>query len=120
MVIGMEQQEIDRLKSCGFDVDGAMRRFLNNEQLYKKCLKKLLDDKSFESLKQAFDEGNCEEAFKAAHTMKGIVANLGLEKLHELVSPMVEKLRAGNLDIAEDLEQVGQVYQENYDIIEKM
>ena len=85
----MENTEKELLEQHGFDVDGAMKRFLNNEMLYKKCLKKFLDDKSMEALKTASNSSNVEEAFKAAHTMKGFVSNLGMDKLYKLLIPMV-------------------------------
>ena len=81
----MDSVEKELLEQHGFDVDGTMKRFLNNEMLYKKCLKKFLDDKSMETLKEACKVGNVEEAFKAAHTMKGFISNLGMEKLHQLL-----------------------------------
>jgi len=51
MVLVMEKSEQDLLESNGFYVEGALKRFLNNEALYKKCLKKFLNDKSYEQLK---------------------------------------------------------------------
>ena len=47
----MEAAQKELLEQKGFDVDGTMRRFLNNEALYMKCLKKFLNDTSFEKLK---------------------------------------------------------------------
>ena len=38
----MEAAQKELLEQKGFDVDGTMRRFLNNEALYMKCLKKFL------------------------------------------------------------------------------
>lgn len=116
----MGQLELELLKVHGFDVDGTMRRFLNNEELYLKCLKKFLDDKSFEKLQAAYLEGNCEEAFKAAHTMKGFVSNLGMNELLAVLAPMVEKLRANDMDIKDDLEQTEKLYKETYSLIEKL
>ena len=40
----MDKSEVEFLESKGFDVNGALKRFLNNEALYKKCMKKFLDD----------------------------------------------------------------------------
>lgn len=108
------------LEDNGFDVEGTMKRFLNNDALYMKCLKKFLDDQSFETLKKAYEEGNCEEAFRAAHTMKGFVSNLGINRLYEVVNPMVEKLRAGNIDIMEEMKAVEELYHSTYDLIEKL
>lgn len=108
------------LEENGFDVAGTMKRFLNNDALYMKCLRKFLDDTSFEKLKAAYEEGNCEEAFKAAHTMKGFVSNLGINRLYEAINPMVEKLRVGNMDIEEELKKTEELYHSAYDLIEKL
>ena len=116
----MESTEKELLEQHGFDVDGTMKRFLNNEMLYKKCLKKFLDDKSMDALQAASASSNVEEAFKAAHTMKGFISNLGMEKLHQLLIPMVEKLRAGELLEQGELEQLSEVYREMYELIENI
>lgn len=116
----MENAQKELLEQHGFDVDGTMKRFLNNETLYKKCLKKFLDDKSMERLKNACISSNAEEAFKAAHTMKGFISNLGMERLHQLLIPMVEKLRAGALLEAEELERLEETYREMYELIENI
>lgn len=108
------------LESKGFDVDGAMRRFLNNEALYIKCMKKFLDDSSYEQLKAAYDAGNCNEAFKAAHTMKGFVSNLGIDSIYHLLIPMVEKLRVQDMSIGEELKQLGKLCEETSEIIENL
>lgn len=116
----MEKSEKDLLESYGFDVDGTMRRFLNNEALYKKCLKKFLDDPSYENLKEAFAQENCSDAFKAAHTMKGFVSNLGINRIYELLIPMVEKLRSQDMSIGNEMEKLDELYKETYKIIEDL
>ena len=116
----MEAAQKELLEQKGFDVDVTMRRFLNNEALYMKCLKKFLNDTSFEKLKEAYEQGNCEEAFKCAHTMKGFVSNLGINELYHLLIPMVEKLRAEDINIQEELKQLGSLYQDTYKTIENL
>ncbi len=116
----MESAKRELLMQYGFDVEGAMRRFLNNEQLYKKCLKKLLSDESMEKLMKAYHKGAVEDAFKAAHTMKGFVSNLGIEKLHQLLIPLVEELRGGSMPEQAKILQLEEVYREIYELIENM
>ena len=116
----MDAEKKELLEQKGFDVDGTMRRFLNNEALYRKCLKKFLDDTSFEELKEAYHDGNCNEAFKAAHTMKGFVSNLGIDKMYQLLIPMVEKLRVQNMNIDNDMKELEILYQEAYQIIDEL
>lgn len=116
----MEQQERNLLEENGFDVDGTMRRFLNNENLYKQCLKKFLNDNSMEKLRNAIASNDCKEAFQAAHTMKGFVSNLGMNRLYDAVIPIVEKLRAQNLLITEEMDRLETVYRETCQLIEKL
>ena len=40
---------------------------------------------------------NVEEAFRAAHTLKGVAQNLGFTPLYEATATLTEVLRAGNL-----------------------
>ena len=120
MVINMENAERILLEQHGFDVDGTMKRFLNNEQLYRKCLKKFLEDGSMDELKKACAEDDIEKAFKAAHTMKGFISNLGMNKLSHLLYPLVEKLRTGNALTQDEIRELQDVYQEMYELIEKM
>lgn len=116
----MDAAKKELLEQKGFDVDGTMRRFLNNEALYLKCLKKFLDDTSFEKLKEAYQDGNCNEAFKAAHTMKGFVSNLGIDRMYQLLIPMVEKLRVQDMNIDDDMKKLEILYQETYQIIDEL
>ena len=57
-----------------------------------------LNDVSYEQLKAAIDNKDCEAAFKAAHTLKGVAGNLSMKKLAKTVSDMTEEFRAGNFD----------------------
>ena len=116
----MENAERELLEQHGFDVEGTMKRFLNNEQLYKKCLKKFLDDDSMDRLKESCEVGNINEAFKAAHTMKGFISNLGMNKLYHLLTPMVERLREGNALEQDEIKTLEDVYREMYELIENM
>lgn len=108
------------LENKGFDVEGAMRRFLNNEALYIKCMKKFLVDPSYEQLRSAYHAGNCDEAFKAAHTMKGFVSNLGINNIYHLLIPMVEKLRVQDMNIEEELKQLDVLYEESIKLVESL
>lgn len=59
-----------------------------------------LDD-SFPQLSEALGRGDVQTAFRAAHTLKGVAANLGLERLRALASDMTECLRRGDLSGAQ-------------------
>ena len=59
-----------------------------------------LDD-SFPMLAAALERGDVQTAFRAAHTLKGVAANLGLERLRAAASDMTECLRRGELSGAQ-------------------
>ena len=94
-----------RLAENGADVDGAIRRFMGNEALYSKFLGKFKDDASYENLLVSLDKEDFEEAFKCAHTLKGVSANLGLDPIGQISSNLTELLR-GKEASEVDLEQV--------------
>ena len=73
-----------------------------------------------DSLKEACAVGNINEAFKAAHTMKGFISNLGMNKLYHLLTPMVEKLREGNALGQDEIKTLEDVYREMYELIENI
>lgn len=72
------------LKQAGMNTDTAIERFMGNEALYAKMLKKFLDDKTFESLVAAVAEGSGTPALEASHTLKGLCGNLSIDCLYEL------------------------------------
>ncbi len=80
---------------------------LHSERLVRKFVLKFLDDKSFELLCSSMAEKNYEEAFRAAHTIKGICQNLGFSRLLDSSSRLSEALRHGWTPEADGL--VGEV-----------
>jgi chemotaxis protein histidine kinase CheA len=116
----MDDCQRELMTKNGFDVDGALKRFINNEPLYIKCLKKFPYDKSYEGIKRAYHENNCEECFKYAHTLKGLASNLGINEIYNLLIPMVAKLKRGDMDIEDDIKKLDSLCQETYDIINKL
>ena len=68
------------LKECydkmGADYEDVLSR-LRSEVLVRKFALKFLDDDSYANLKAAMESGNAPEAFRGAHTLKGVAQNLG-------------------------------------------
>ena len=58
-------------------LDEVLER-LRMESRVAKYLKLFLSDPSFTELKEAFAGNDAQTAFRAAHTLKGVAANLGL------------------------------------------
>lgn len=68
---------------------------LRSERLVKKFALRFLEDKSYELLCSSMEAKNYEDAFRAAHTIKGICQNLSFTRLLESSSAMSEALRHG-------------------------
>ncbi len=80
---------------------------LPSERLVQKFVLKYLDDPSFDLLCTAMAEKNYEEAFRAAHTIKGVCQNLSFTKLLDSSSRLSDALRHGWTPEADQLvEQV--------------
>ena len=74
--------------------DDAIGR-LRSERLVQKFVLKFLDDGSYDLLCRSLEEKNYEEAFRAAHTIKGVCQNLSIDKLQASSSRLCEALRNG-------------------------
>ena len=81
---------------AGGNADETLVRLGINEDIIKKFLKKFLSDSSFHTLEQTLDLGDLNTAFRMAHSLKGLSANLGLQNLFSKASEVTEYLRAGN------------------------
>lgn len=86
--------------SIGADSTEVISRLAGSTALVERFLIKFRDDGSFSELKTALDAGDTKTAFRAAHTLKGVCANLGLTRLLEQSSSVTELLRAGSLEEA--------------------
>ena len=96
---------LSKLENWGCDISGAMRRFLDDEELYINCLSTMLADESFAALGASIETKDGKKAFDAAHSLKGTLGNMGLTPMYEIIIQIVEPLRDGKLDgIAEKYE----------------
>ena len=87
----------------------------------KKFAKKFLDDGSFRSLKDNLVQKNGEEAFRAAHTLKGVCQNLGFDNLYKASFDITEKLRGRDTEGCEELlAKVEEQYNNTVDAIHMM
>ena len=96
---------------------------LPSPSLVERFVVKFLGDDSFSSLCEAMEAGKTEDAFRAAHTLKGISANLGLEQLRSSASQLTELLRGeiGPMPVAAEelMEQVRKDYALTVEAIEE-
>ena len=80
--------------------------------LIGKFIAKFLEDDSFEKLCAGIRDGECQEAFRAAHTLKGICQNLefgtllvSVDKLTEVLRPATDKIPESAPELLEDVRQ---------------
>lgn len=99
----MTEQFKEQLKQAGVNVAGAMNRFMNNEKLYEKFLRKFPADQSYSSIFQALEANDMPEAFRAAHTLKGVAGNLGFDNLLTYVVPLTAALHQDEPEAPEDM-----------------
>ncbi len=86
------------LQECYAALDGNYEDVsarLYSDKLVQKFLLKYLDDRSFDLLCTSMAEKNYEEAFRAAHTIKGMCQNLSFTRLLDSSSRLSDALRHG-------------------------
>ena len=80
--------------AMGGDYQGVMGR-LSSERMVQKFVLKFLNDGSYDLLLRSMEEENYAEAFRAAHTIKGVCQNLDFTTLYQSSSQLSEALRNG-------------------------
>ncbi len=103
------------------DFEGTFERMMD-EEFMAKILKMFLDDSSFRNLEEAYQARNAQDAFHAAHTLKGVAGNVGLSDLAKKASDVTEALRGsdeiGNADAY--MPALKQAYETAKQAIEKL
>ncbi len=106
--------------AVGGNYQNVMAR-LPSEQLIRKFLLKFKQDGSYALLLSSVKAGDQETAFRAAHTLKGVCQNLGIDRLLESSSAITEALRHGETASYENLlEKVTVDYDEAIDNLNKL
>ncbi len=117
----MEENRRAELSRAGVNLETALERFMGNEELLMACLTKLSQDVNYGLFKAAMEEKRYEDAFKAAHSLKGMCGNLSLDSLYEAMSKEVEFLRAGMHSEAEAFfPEVARKFEETVEILEAL
>ena len=88
-------------EAVGGDYQDVVKRLISEEFAAQLALG-FLDDDGFSSLFQAMKNRNAEDAFRAAHTLKGVALNLGFKNLGESASELTEVLRKRTFDGADE------------------
>lgn len=99
----MTSEYKEKLKAYGVNLDSALNRFMDNEQFYERILSKFPMDENFTLMEKCLNEKNIPQAFRYAHTLKGLAGTLDLTNLSNLLIPMTEQLRAGESEGIQEL-----------------
>ena len=75
----MNEKQKEFLAQSGINLTDGLAYFSENERLYEKYLFRFLEEPTFPELFKAIEEDRREDARRAAHSLKGITATLGLK-----------------------------------------
>ncbi len=109
-------------EAIGGNYDDVLKR-VRSEALIHKFTLKFLADKSYTQLKEALEAKNYEDAFRGAHTLKGVCQNLSFDRLYEVSRDLTELLRdrtGTQPGIPEAMEKVTEVYEATIKEIQKL
>lgn len=89
---------LNALREIGVDVDGTISRFMNNSEIYVKFLARFPDEDRVTPIHEAIAAKDYDKLLSAAHKMKGVTANLGMDQLSAKAAEIVTKVRNGFFD----------------------
>jgi HPt (histidine-containing phosphotransfer) domain-containing protein len=92
-----------------FDPDDGIKRVGGNAALYKKLLARYVETGYYQPIAEALQSGDIETAAKHTHTLKGVSANLSLERVRADAIALETALKSG-ADHAGLLAQLGETY----------
>lgn len=86
----------DFYEQIGGNYEDILAR-LSQEAFVEKFALMYLKDNSYDILMAAIESGDNGAAFRGAHSLKGVSANLGFEELRKAASELTEQLRPQNV-----------------------
>ncbi len=89
----MEESLKRELTDYGIDLKMAIYRFLGNEEMYEELLRDFAEDENYFGLLETIPQKEYEKAFRHAHTLKGVAANLGVDRVEADAGQITEALR---------------------------
>ena len=91
---------MEELRTLGVNTDEALARFMNNESLYERMVKKFVPTAEGLPVLPLIESGDIEQAQNNAHTLKGVTGNLSLTPLYAAYSDIMTLFRAGQIEEA--------------------
>lgn len=110
----------NELRELGVDVEDALQRFMGNENLFNRMVKKLPAAVKDLQVIQYFESEDYETALNNAHTLKGVMGNLSMTPLFNAYNETVNLLRENRPDEAKKkVEEILPVQEQIIACIEK-
>lgn len=109
---------MEEMKRAGIDYEDGLKRMSGNETLYRRFLKKFLEDNSILNLKECIAAGDVEGSYEAAHTLKGTSGTLGLYRLSNHCDAICKSIR--EKESVSDIQAVCASYDIATEIIRKI
>lgn len=109
----MENALLEKMEDMGAEVEDTLERLMGDEELYLEYLTQFPENQSIKDLRHSVDAGDCEQAMKDVHTLKGMALNLGILPLVDVCMDMLLDFREGNKESAmEQIDAVEECFQE--------
>ena len=100
------------------DTERVRARFGGNASLLERFVKKFVDDTTYDNLMKSVKDKDYPEVERGAHTLKGVAANLGFDRLSDKAAAVVRAVREGKTDTIPDLsEAMSEEYKKVVDCI---
>jgi HPt (histidine-containing phosphotransfer) domain-containing protein len=101
------------------DVDAGINRVVGNTKLYVRLLSKFKADTNLDDIFNFLDAGDYEKAQTAAHTVKGVTANLSLMELYRQTLELETQIKAHSVNPGQ-IETVKSVFAETLKRIDEV
>ena len=88
------------------DVIGGLSRIMKNKKIYARLLSSFAENPHVNELHEPLVQRDAVEAQKAAHTVKGVAANLSLPLVYEISANMDARLKTGDVDMLDEYEKL--------------
>lgn len=99
----------------------AVKQRIPKDEIIERFVIKFLTEPSYQNLCDNLEKENYAEAFRAAHSLKGVSANLGFDRLQSSSSELTELLRGSEenpVDKGETDRLLSRVAQDYHKVIE--
>jgi len=88
------------------DVKDGLSRIMKNKKIYARLLNSFAENPHVNELHETLARRDAVEAQKAAHTIKGVAANLSLPAVNQITADMDARLKTGDAELQSELAQL--------------